>query len=51
MNKLYALIALMLAALTTACSNMSEKEIEQMTSSGVVLVQNESFYEVTLSNG
>lgn len=51
MNKLYALIALMLAALTTACSNMSEKEIEQMTTSGVVLVQNESFYEVTLSNG
>ncbi len=51
MNKLYAIIIMLLAALTTACSNMSEKEIEQMTSSGVVLVQNESFYEITLSNG
>ncbi len=51
MNKLYAIIIALLAALTTACSNMSEKDIEEMTSSGVVLVQNESFYEVTLSNG
>lgn len=30
---------------------MSEKEIEEMTSSGVVLVQNQSYYEVVLSNG
>lgn len=51
MNKLYAIIIALLAALTTACSNMPEKDIEEMTSTGVVLVQNESFYEVTLSNG
>lgn len=30
---------------------MSEKEIEETTSSGVVLVQNQSYYEVVLSNG
>lgn len=30
---------------------MTEKEIEEMTSSGVVLVQNQSYYEVVLSSG
>ena len=35
----------------SSCGNMSEKEIEEMTSSGVVLVQNQSYYEVVLSNG
>lgn len=34
-----------------SCSNLSEKEIEETTSSGVVLVQNQSYYEVVLSNG
>lgn len=31
--------------------NLSEKEIEETTSTGVVLVQNQSYYEVVLSNG
>lgn len=35
----------------SSCSNPSEKEIEEMTSPGVVLVQNQSYYEVVLSNG
>lgn len=35
----------------SSCGNLSEKEIEEMTSSGVVLVQNQSYYEVVLSNG
>lgn len=34
-----------------SCGNMSEKEIEDMTSSGVVLVQNQSYYEIVLSDG
>ena len=33
-----------------ACGNMSEEEIEQNISSGVVLIQNQSYYEVTLPN-
>lgn len=33
-----------------ACENMSEEEIEQQISSGVVLIQNQSYYEVTLPN-
>lgn len=34
------------------CScNMSEQDIEKTTASGVVLVQNQSYYEVVLSNG
>ncbi len=35
----------------SSCGNLSEKEIEETTSSGVVLVQNQSYYEVVLSNG
>lgn len=34
-----------------SCGNLSEKEIEDTTSTGVVLVQNQSYYEVVLSNG
>lgn len=37
--------------LFSSCSTNSEKEIEEETSSGVVLIQNNSFYEVILSNG
>lgn len=44
-------ILLPLCCLISSCGNMSEKEIEEMTSSGVVLVQNQSYYEVILSNG
>ncbi len=35
----------------SSCGNLSETEIEETTSSGVVLVQNQSYYEVVLSNG
>lgn len=35
----------------TSCGNLSEKDIEEDISSGVVLVQNKSYYEVELSNG
>lgn len=34
-----------------SCSNKSDDQIETDISSGVVLVQNQSFYEVVLSNG
>lgn len=50
MKKL-SLILLLLCSLVSSCGNMSEKEIEEKTSSGVVLVQNQSYYEVVLSNG
>lgn len=45
------IIIITICALLCSCSNMSEKEIEETTSSGVVLVQNQSYYEVVLSNG
>ncbi|MDO4160242.1 MAG: trypsin-like peptidase domain-containing protein [Prevotellaceae bacterium] len=38
-------------AILVSCNNKSEKDIEEDSASGVVLVQNESFYEVVLSNG
>lgn len=44
-------LILVLCSLLFSCSNLSEKEIEETTSSGVVLVQNQSYYEVVLSNG
>ena len=44
-------LILVLCSLLFSCSNLSEKEIEETTSRGVVLVQNQSYYEVVLSNG
>ncbi len=38
-------------AVFTSCSNISEEEIEENLSNGVVLVQNQSYYEVVLSDG
>lgn len=38
-------------ALVAAGCNKSESQIEEETASGVVLVQNQSYYEVVLSNG
>ena len=49
MKKVLALLWMCLTV--AACGNMSEQEIEETLSSGVVLVQNQSFYEVVLSNG
>lgn len=40
-----------IAAMFSSCGNKSDSTIEEETSSGVVLIQNESFYEVELSNG
>lgn len=50
MKKL-SFILLVLCCVISSCGNMSEKEIDEKTSSGVVLVQNQSYYEVVLSNG
>lgn len=49
--KRLSLIFVLLGCLLSSCSNLSEKEIEETTASGVVLVQNRSYYEVVLSNG
>lgn len=49
--KKVSLFLILFCCLLSSCGNMSEKEIEEMTSSGVVLVQNQSYYEVVLSNG
>lgn len=40
-----------IAAMLSSCGNKSDSTIEEETSSGVVLIQNESYYEVELSNG
>lgn len=50
MKKLYLLL-FTFVLVASSCGNMSEKEIEDLTSSGVVLVQNQSYYEVVLSDG
>lgn len=52
MNRLLKLsILLTMLALLASCSQKSEKEIESEQSSGIVLVQNKSYYQVKLSNG
>lgn len=50
MKKCFILL-LSLCCIISSCGNLSEKEIEETTSTGVVLVQNQSYYEVVLSNG
>jgi len=45
------LFALAFLGFLTSCGNKSDEQIEQEVSSGVVLVQNQSYYEVVLSNG
>ena len=50
MKKCFVLL-LSLCCIFSSCGNLSEKEIEETTSTGVVLVQNQSSYEVVLSNG
>ena len=45
------ILLLSLCYIISSCGNLSEKEIEETTSTGVVLVQNQSYYEVVLSNG
>lgn len=35
----------------SSCGNKSDEQLEQEVASGVVLVQNQSYYEVVLSNG
>ena len=51
MKKIFTVITCMVCIITTSCSNKSEQDIEKEISSGVVLVQNQSYYEVDLSNG
>lgn len=47
MKNLYLLL---LVCLCISCKK-NEKEIEETCSTGVVLIQNQSYYEITLSNG
>ena len=49
-TKIWAVTILACITFFSACSNKSESEIESETSSGVVLIQNKSYYEVVLPN-
>ena len=48
---LYPFLIAAFAMMSISCSSRSEKDIESRQASGVALVQNQSFYEVRLSNG
>lgn len=48
--RIYFLLLASICMTFASCTNKSEDEIEKEASSGVVLVQNKSFYEVILSN-
>lgn len=49
MKKILLLTVLLMTL--ASCSNLSDEQIEQKIASGVVLVQNQSYFEVVLSNG
>ena len=51
MRKYIYILLTFVAALITSCGNKSESSIEKEMASGVVLIQNQSYYEVELSNG
>lgn len=44
-------LMLLMAVALIGCQNKKDRELEQEVSSGVVLIQNKSYYEVDLSNG
>lgn len=47
----WIMLAVMSFALVASCGHKDDREIESQQSSGIVLVQNKSFYEVILPNG
>ena len=49
MKKFFIVFAFLV--MLSSCGNKSDEQLEQEVSSGVVLVQNQSYYEITLSNG
>jgi len=51
MKRVLFLLAFIVIGMLSSCGNKSDNQIEQEVSSGVVLVQNQSYYEVVLSNG
>lgn len=50
MKRLYLWIGCLCCAFLASCGNLSEGEIKETTESGVVLIQNTSYYEVKLNN-
>ncbi len=44
-------LLLLLCTLTVSCGNKKEEEIKDSTESGVVLIQNQSYYEMEMPNG
>ena len=51
MKRILYLLAFGGIGMLSSCGNKSDEQLEQEVSSGVVLVQNQSYYEVVLSNG
>lgn len=51
MKKLFTSTLILLSMLAVSCSNQSEQQIEDTAASGVVLVQNQSYYELVMPNG
>ena len=49
--KNYSCLFFLLTLLFAACGNMTEQDVENTEASGVVLVQNRSYYEIVLSDG
>ena len=45
------IITFVVIGFLSSCGNKSDEQIEQEVASGVVLIQNQSYYEVVLSNG
>lgn len=51
MNRLCLWIGCLCCSLLAACNNLSEETIKQEAESGVVLIQNNSYYEVKFADG
>ncbi|HBE55314.1 MAG TPA: serine protease [Prevotellaceae bacterium] len=51
MKKSFTLTLILLGVIVASCGNKSEQQIEDTAASGVVLVQNQSYYELVMPNG
>lgn len=51
MRKLFTSTLILLSMLVASCGNKPEQEIEETAASGVVLVQNQSYFELVMPNG
>ena len=50
-KKILSLVTMLVAVLLVSCGNLTTDEINEKCASGVVLIRNQSYFELRLNNG